>query len=195
MNKSNLYGCFFVLDMGIIVLEREKLMKLLFACSILAISLTGCARIGDVVPDKGKKEEVVTKEDYSKKEKNFVCKKGEDTIHFEVEDDRINNFTQVFYLNLEDLQIPKNLKAEEIQRMVDNALKEMCSKFLGVSVEGEYVDGRVKISAIVNYEVADIDALVEAGFLDSGEIESQYVSFKRTEKDLESQGYACEVAE
>ena len=170
-------------------------MKLLFACSIFAISLVGCARISDIIPEKETEEEVVLSEDTGKKEKNVVCEKGEETIHFEAEEDQIRNFTQVFYLSLSDLQIPKDLKEDEIQELIDNAVKELYAEYLGVSVEGEYVDGHVKMSAIVNYEVADIDALVEAGLLDSGEIESQYVSLKRTIEDLESQGYACEVVE
>ena len=168
-------------------------MKFLFVC-MLILSLSGCTRIQDLMSDK-EEIEVVSQVEEKIKNKNFNCFRDDETVLLKTAEDRVNTYEQTFYMDLKDLAIPEGLKDEEIQDLIDDAVNEMYKEFLGVQVQGVHEKERVKIIVEINFEVADIDALVEEGLLDKGEIESQYVSLKKTKKELESQGYVCEVVE
>ena len=168
-------------------------MKFLFVC-MLVLSLFGCTRAQDLMSDKEENEAVGQVEE-KVKNKNFNCFRDDETVLLKTADDRVNVYEHTFHMDLKNLAIPEGLDEVEVQNLIDDAVNEMYKEFLGVQVQGVHEKERVKIIVEINFEVADIDALVEEGLLDKGEIESQYVSLKKTKKELESQGYACEVIE
>ena len=169
-------------------------MKLFMIC-ICALSLSGCARLSDFEKKDEKVETVKETETEESKESIVNCANDGMMVRLEAQDDKVNKFTQTFYMSLEELKIDKNKKEEEIQELVQNAVQKLYQEFLGVNVTANYEDNRVKIVVEVDYEVANLDALVDAGLLNKGEVESQYVSLEMTKKDLESQGFACEIEE
>lgn len=167
----------------------------LWMVGFCALFLCGCVRLSDLEKPEEEIETVKETETEEVKEYAINCAKDGMIVRLEAQDDRVNTFTQTFYMSLEDLKIDKNKKDEEIQNLVQSAVKELYKEFLGVNVDANYEDGHVKIVVTVDYEVASIDALVDAGLLNQGEVESQYVSLEMTKEDLESQGFACEIEE
>lgn len=168
-------------------------MKIWMAC-ICALSLVGCVRLSDL---EAEKEEIETIKQVEEDKKEWIvdCTKEDLMVHLEAKDDEVKMFKQTFYMTLSDLGVDANQGNDKIQEQVSNAAKALYDEILGVNVRAEYLDGRVKITIEINYEVANIDALIEAGLLDKGEIESQYVSFELTKAMLQKDGFACQVIE
>ena len=168
-------------------------MKVWMAC-MCALSLVGCVRLSDLNPHEEEIETIQQVEEVGQ-EQSVDCEKEDMIVHLDAMDDEVRMFTQSFYMTLSDLGIDENQEDEKIQEQVYNAAKNLYAELLGVNVVADYEDGRVKITVEINYEVANVDALIEAGLLDEGELESQYVSLDLTKEALENDGFACKSLE
>lgn len=162
----------------------KKVMTLL-----LILVLSGCTRlsIGN--------ETVETK----KEEKESIVKcDGEDnkTITFFSKGDELYGMQFVFFQELEEfiqsLNISGTLSNEEISKYINSSLSEKYKDIKGVSAIGEILEDKIQYTIMIDFDEADFDQLVENGLLNSGEVESQYISLKKTKEAYQNNGYACE---
>ena len=56
----------------------------------------------------------------------------------------------------------------------------------------EILEDKIQYTIMIDFDEADFDQLVENGLLNSGEVESQYISLKKTKEAYQNNGYACE---
>ncbi|WP_356918143.1 DUF1307 domain-containing protein [uncultured Dubosiella sp.] len=49
------------------------------------------------------------------------------------------------------------------------------------------------MTVTIDYRRADIQALIDAGLLHEGEVDTKYVSLGKTQTQLEKEGYSCTV--
>ncbi len=162
----------------------KKVMTLL-----LILVLSGCTRlsIGN--------ETVETK----KEEKESIVKcDGEDnkTITFFSKGDELYAMQFVFFQELEEfiqsLNISGTLSNEEISKYINSSLSKKYKDIKGVSAIGEILEDKIQYTIMIDFDEADFDQLVENGLLNSGEVESQYISLKKTKEAYQNNGYACE---
>jgi uncharacterized lipoprotein YehR (DUF1307 family) len=85
------------------------------------------------------------------------------------------------------------MNKETIQTKINDTLKEKYQGLEGVTVTGKVIDKEVEVTVEIDYEVADKDALIEAGLLDQGEKQNTSISLQKTQSVFEENGYACEV--
>ena len=157
---------------------------------LLALTLMGCARLSDFKEETGKSEDPL--QETSEKEKSLTCtSSNEDQLVFEARGDQIYKMTQTFAMSFEDLGINEDLDPETIQNKINDSLDSMYKELAGVSVTGEMVDDHVQITVVIDYDACDDEELIEAGLLEEGEMESQYISLNETKKSYEAGGYTC----
>ena len=143
---------------------------------LLILVLSGCTRlsIGN--------ETVETK----KEEKESIVKcDGEDnkTITFFSKGDELYAMQFVFFQELEEFIQSLN---------INSSLSEKYKDIKGVSAIGEILEDKIQYTIMIDFDEADFDQLVENGLLNSGEVESQYISLKKTKEAYQNNGYACE---
>ena len=102
----------------------------------------------------------------------------------------------VFFQELEEfiqsLNISGTLSNEEISKYINSSLSEKYKDIKGVSAIGEILEDKIQYTIMIDFDEADFDQLVENGLLNSGEVESQYISLKKTKEAYQNNGYACE---
>ena len=72
------------------------------------------------------------------------------------------------------------------------SLSEKYKDIKGVSAIGEILEDKIQYTIMIDFDEADFDQLVENGLLNTGEVESQYISLKKTKEAYQNNGYACE---
>ncbi|MBP3852577.1 MAG: DUF1307 domain-containing protein [Erysipelotrichaceae bacterium] len=167
--------------------------KFLIGVSVLTL-MSGCTRLSDIM-ENDPKEKPVAKAEKDTKEKTVECVNSDQkvTTTFEAKGDKIKKMKQVFFLTNSDLGITDEMNKETIQTKINDTLKEKYQGLEGVTVTGKVIDKEVEVTVEIDYEVADKDALIEAGLLDQGEKQNTSISLQKTQGVFEENGYACEV--
>lgn len=156
--------------------------------------LGGCMRLSDIDESFSNRTQSPEIHEESKESRIMECKHDtEGTVIIEATGDKVEKMTHTFSLSFEDLGITQDLDAQSLQNKINESLSSMYADLDGVEASGKMVDSHVEITVTIDYEQADQDQLVEAGLLDEGEIESNYISFKETRSSYEGSNYACTV--
>lgn len=108
--------------------------------------------------------------------------------------DEITSMQEELYMSYEDADIYEEMDTEEIKNIVNQRLSDKYSSISGVSaIVDEVADGQIKIIFMIDFEVADFSQLVDAGLINEGDVQSQYVSLKKTREQYTKNGFACEI--
>lgn len=152
----------------------------------LVFLLCGCSRVGTTDTVEEDKQEV---------EKSIVSCTSENNEEYTFfsNDDEITSMQEIFYMSFEEAGIYEEMDGEQVKNDINQKLSEKYSSLEGVSaIVDEVVDYQIKIIFMVDFEVADMDQLIEAGLIEQGEVQSQYVSLKKTREIYVNNGFACE---
>ena len=156
---------------------------------LLLFCLMGCVRVGTTT------EESDTTE-VEEAQTNIVncTNEANQQYTFFAHDDEIYSMQEIFYMSYEEVGVSEDMNMDEMKTNINNKLSERYSDVPGLSVVAdEIADGQVKIIVMIDFDVADNDQLVELGLLQEGEVQSQYVSLKKTRESYTSNGFACAV--
>lgn len=164
-----------------------------FLCTCLC--LTGCMKISDLKNDDQETETdqkaPVILEDDTKDHVYKCTNDAEEEITFVSKGDKITNMTQVLCLSFSDLGITADMDQTQIQSRLNASFDEKYNDLEGVEVSSELYEEKVEVTIEINFEAADIQSLIDRGLIQKGEVESNYVSLKKSKKDFEASGYAC----
>ncbi|MGN1277510.1 MAG: DUF1307 domain-containing protein [Floccifex sp.] len=163
----------------------RKVMTFLFL-----FVLCGCTRLGQ--PQEKIEEEI------DETESVVTCLGDQKkTVTFFSKGDCLYAMQYVFYQSIDDyvdsLDLEGFISQEDIVKRINDALSEKYKDIAGVSAVGEVQEKDIQYTLMIDFDVADFDQLVEKGLLNSGEIESQYISLKKTKEAYQAQGYVCQV--
>lgn len=167
-------------------------MKKLLLIGLLVIT-SGCAKIQEIV-NNDTTQEPKTEEQEDTSEKTLSCSNeaGESAV-FHAKGDEIQRMTQTTFLSYEELGINGDeVNKEAIQERINQGITDKYQGLAGVSVMSTMGEERIEITVDIDYTVADQQALIDAGLLDEGERQNQYVSLKKTE-EVYKQNFACEI--
>ncbi len=166
-------------------------------CILLAgLMLSGCTKISDLTDSKSSTDQSapVTEKKTDTKSYVLVCDNdSNEEVTFEAKGDQINKMTQTFDMSFEDLGISDDLDSNAIKDKINASLDEKYNALEGVQISSELQEQKVHVTIEIDFEQADLDALVEKGLLDKGEIKSSYVSLAKTKEDYKASGYACKI--
>lgn len=171
-------------------------MKKSLGLLMAGLMLVGCARLSDLDEGFLKSKDEDTSQEQTQEEKKVTMKcsnEDQGSLTFEAKGDQIEKMTQTFSMSFEELGIREDLDATTIQDKINQSLDTMYQHLDGVQVSGQMQDDQVEITITVDYTVADQDQLIEAGLLQSGEIDSTYVSLEQTQESYEDSGYTCAI--
>lgn len=155
--------------------------------ALLCLALAGCQRIG--VSNQKPQEDDAAEE----KVQSFTCSHDQSKMEFEVRGDKVIKTRQEIYWTLEELGIADSPDKEQVIQAINDKLAQDYGAIDGVETEGSLENGQVRMVVTIDYERADTDQLIEAGLLEQGEMESQYVSLEKSEQELMGQGFACQA--
>lgn len=162
-----------------------------FVC--LCLLVTGCARLSDV--DESFLKE--TEEPEVEKDETPVVMKCDSemqgSLTFESKGDQIQKMTQSFSMSFTDLGINEDLDQNAIKEKINQSLDSMYQDLEGVQAVGEIVGDHVEITVTIDYTAADHEQLMEAGLLESGKVDSAYISLEETQESYEDSGYTCTI--
>ena len=157
---------------------------------LCAFCLCGCARLSSLSPEESEKKE----EQKAEENVTLQCTKGEESVTLDATGDKVSHCVQVLFLSFEDLGVDKEtVDPEKLSQAVQKAVEKKYNGIEGVSAESSVEEERVRIAITIDYDVADLNALVEAKLLNKNDVQVHYMSLDATQKDLEKQGYACSV--
>ena len=162
-----------------------------FVC--LCLLVTGCARLSDVDESFLKETE---EPEVEKDETPVVMKCDSETqgsLTFESKEDQIQKMTQSFSMSFTDLGINEDLDQNAIKEKINQSLDSMYQDLEGVQAVGEIVEDHVEITVTIDYTAADHEQLMEAGLLESGKVDSAYISLEETQESYEDSGYTCTI--
>lgn len=166
-------------------------------CILLAgLMLSGCTKISDLTNEKSATEQSAPVLEKKTDTKSYVLVCDNDSseeVTFEAKGDQINKMTQTFDMSFEELGIDDDLDSNAIKDKINASLDEKYNSLEGVQITSEIQEQKVHVTIEIDFEQADLDALVEKGLLDKGEIKSSYVSLAKTKKDYKANGYACKT--
>ncbi|MCI9041637.1 DUF1307 domain-containing protein [Dubosiella newyorkensis] len=156
---------------------------------LCALCLCGCTRINKAPSA----EKVEKKQEEELTQHTLECIKDSDSMSFVAVGDMLQQQTQVFYMTYEDLGINEGLNHDDLLKAINEKLAQSYGALQGVDVVSSLEDNRVKVTVSIDYNQANIQALIDAGLLHEGEVETKYVSLGKTQKQLEDDGFACTV--
>ena len=165
-------------------------MKKLFLIGLLMMS-TGCAKISEIM-NNDTSQEPDTHDTTDTKEKTLTCtnEAGESVI-FHAKGDEIHSMKQTTFISYEELGInPAEVNKDAIQEKINQGITDKYQGLAGVGVIGQMAEDKVEVIVEIDYDQADPQALIDAGLLDKGEKDSQYISLEKTQS-VYSQNYAC----
>ena len=170
-------------------------MRILTVLTLLFM-LSGCMRIDEVIDtpnnSSSNKEPEIQEKDNTKK--TMICTtENEEEIVFEAKGDQIHSLTHTFYMTFESLGITEDMDVSQMEQIINDSLAKSYADIDGLDVIGTLEENRVKVVVTIDYDIADIDVLIEKGLLQEGEMENQYISLKMTKKDYTNNGYACSI--
>lgn len=157
---------------------------------LLITMLCGCARLSDFHTENSRKERDTQQEDTSPV--TMTCTDETNTLIYEAKGDRIQTMTQKFTMSFAELGIREDLDAQAIQDKINQTLQSLYD-VKGVEATGTMVDDHVEITLRIDFEIADDQELMEAGLLNEGERDSEYISLKQSRLSNENSGYTCTV--
>lgn len=157
--------------------------------AVLCLVLTGCVRVGG--GQTGENREVTDSADTVKQV--MTCTSEAGSYEFNAQGDQVTKSVQTESVSFEELGLEQGADAVKIEEAITRVLAESYGSLEGVDASGAVKDGRVEMTVSIDYETADHQALIDAGLLEPGELDSQYVSLERTQSELQSQGFACRV--
>lgn len=165
-------------------------MKKLLLVGLL-IMTSGCSRISEILNNDPTKEPVVTEQDTS--EKTVVCKNDKGaSATFNAKGDEIHSMKTVSYITYEELGIdPEVMNKDAIQERINQAITDKYQGLAGVSIIGQMTDDKIEVTTEINFDQADMQALIDAQLIEKGEREDRYLSLKKTQETY-AQSYTCE---
>lgn len=156
----------------------------------LCLLLAGCQRIGQ-----GRQEAVLPQsEETDKTAQTMKCTSDAGSYEFHAAGDQLERSSQTTNVSFEELGVEGSTDTGKLAEAIDRALAEAYGHLEGVESKGEVVDGHVRMTVSIDYATADDQALIDAGLLEPGEVETQYVSLEKTRGELQDQGYVCEIS-
>lgn len=96
-------------------------------------------------------------------------------------------------MTFEELGIGEGMSSEDMMNAINSSLARSYDALQGVDAVGSLEDNRVKVTVTIDYKKADIQALINAGLLHEGEVDTKYVSLGKTQSQLEQEGYSCTI--
>ena len=167
-------------------------MRIQYALCVCLL-LSGCAKVSDFTHQSPKTEEKApVTEKKTNTKKVISCKNdSQQGVTFEAKWDKIQKMTQVFSMSFSDLGITDDMNSEQIQSKINSSLDEKYNSIEGVHVSTALKDNNVEVTVEIDFNKANMDTLIDKGLLDKGEVQSTYVSLKKSQKDYKSNGYAC----
>lgn len=96
-------------------------------------------------------------------------------------------------MSFTDLGINEDLDQNAIKEKINQSLNSMYQDLEGVQAVGEIVEDHVEITVTIDYTAADHEQLMEAGLLESGKVDSAYISLEETQESYEDSGYTCTI--
>ena len=178
-----------------IATRGKKIMRIKYIF-LAGLLLSGCTKISDLTGTKSSTEQsspVIEKKTDTKSYVLVCDNDSSEEVTFEAKGDQINKMTQTFDMSFEDLGISVDLDSNAIKDKINASLDEKYNALDGVQITSEIQDQKVHVTIEIDFSQADLNALVEKGLLDQGEIESSYVSLAKTKKDYKASGYACKT--
>ena len=162
--------------------------KLLFIG--LLLSMTGCSKVYEIINNDTTQEPVV-EEDTS--EKTLVCRQEDgDSVTFIAKGDEVHQMKQVSHIAYDELGLdPNTMDKDVIQQQINQAITDKYQGLAGVGIIGQMAEDKIEITADINFDQADKQALIDARLLSQGEKDSQYISLKKTQEEYKN-SYACE---
>ncbi len=151
----------------------------------LILVLSACSKVGDTI-QRDRNQKVINS--------TLVCVSAKDEEYsFFAENDAIKSMQEIFYMSYEEAGIYEEKDPAQIKDEINQKLSKKYSSIPGVSaIVDEVVENRIKIIFMIDFEVADMEQLVENGILDEGETQNQFISLKKTEENYTKNGFACE---
>ncbi|MCF0105559.1 MAG: DUF1307 domain-containing protein [Holdemanella sp.] len=150
-------------------------------CLLLMFILAGCTRIND-----SKKEEKI-------EEVTMQCTQKDEEILLFAKEDEIQKFQNRFTVSFQEAGITEDVDKDQVIDKLNDSLEEKYAKIKGVSTKAELKEDCIEVIIMIDYIQADINQLIEAGLIQKGEEESQYISLEKTIQAYKDMQYACEV--
>ena len=157
-------------------------------CLVLLFLLAGCTRINEATKKESSKEEVRENEQTV----SCVNDENQELLLFS-KGDEIQQLQQSFVIGFEDAGIKEDMDKDEILSKIKASLDEEYQGIKGISVEESLVENGVLVQVMIDYTVADLNDLIDKGFVVKGERDSQYISLKESVESYTEKGYACEL--
>lgn len=152
---------------------------------VLALLMCGCVRLGT--------NEVEEVEEEIKTSIVKCTSEDKQDITFFSRNDEVYSMQVVFYRDFETLGVTDEMDLDTIKERVNNALSEKYADIKGVSAIGDIEDESIRYTIMIDFDAADTEQLIESGLLTSGEVQSQYISLKKTRESYQNEGFACSV--
>jgi uncharacterized lipoprotein YehR (DUF1307 family) len=159
---------------------------ILVLCSIFL--LAGCQRVNDSGTASAAQPE------NAGNRRSLVCTSDSDMYMFEATGDQIDGSTWTYAMSVDALGLEDGSDVKKVVEKVNESLQDQYGSLAGVTAAGEVEDDAIRVTIRIDYSEADTDALVDAGLLESGDIQTQYVSLDKTQKEMNANGYACKVS-
>lgn len=154
-----------------------------FVLMALICVLGACSRIGSM--DQETKEV---------KNTTMNCtSQNKEEYSFFAQGDEIKSMQEVFYMSFEEIGVDAQQDTEHIKNDINEKLSAKYASIPGVSaIVDEVVDNQIKVIFMIDFNVADMNQLVESGIIDESEGQNHYVSLEKTKETHEKNGFACE---
>lgn len=156
---------------------------------VLCLALAGCVRVGGGQQESRKDDT----ENAETVRQTMSCSSDAGSYEFEAKGDQVVKSVQTENVSFEELGVDPSSDPARIEEAITRVLAESYGSLEGVESSGQVKDSQVQMTITIDYSKADDQALIDTGLLKPGELDSQYVSLERTQKELQSQGFACKV--
>lgn len=154
-------------------------------CALLLLS--ACSRVG----------QNISEQEINEVSKNTITSCSSDKNEkytFFASDDEIYSMQEVFYMSYEEAGIYDEMSEDEVKALINTRLSDKYSPISGVSaIVDEVADYQIKIIFMIDFEQADFEQLAQVGLINEGEVQSQYISLKKTREEYSDNGFVCEV--
>lgn len=155
--------------------------------------LCGCTRVNEASKNVEDTKQPAMAQEEEAVQHTLDCTKESDSVSFQAQGDHVESQIQTFYLSFADLGIGEGMSSEDMMNAINSSLARSYDALQGVDAVGSLEDNRVKVTVTIDYRRADIQALIDAGLLHEGEVDTKYVSLGKTQTQLEKEGYSCTV--
>ena len=126
-------------------------------------------------------------------EVTMQCTQKDEEILLFAKEDEIQKFQNRFTVSFQEAGITEDVDKDQVIDKLNDSLEEKYAKIKGVSTKAELKEDCIEVIIMIDYIQADINQLIEAGLIQKGEEESQYISLEKTIQAYKDMQYACEV--